>query len=56
MELKNFIKGTITAISESVTELNEELSDKIAVSPSNVQWYPETAPKNILMGKKKVEF
>lgn len=43
MELKDFIKGTVTAISESITELNEELGDKASVSPSNFKWDGDNA-------------
>lgn len=46
MELKDFIKGTIIAISESITELNEEMGDKVSVSPSNVNWIEGYAPKS----------
>ena len=38
MELKDFIKGTITAIIESVSELNNELADKgVIIAPRNAQ-------------------
>lgn len=38
MELKDFIKGTITAITEAVSELNNELSDKgVVVSPGSAR-------------------
>ncbi len=36
MELKEFIKGTITAIAESVEELNLDLKDQVEVNPKGV--------------------
>lgn len=39
MELKDFIKGTITAIAESVKELNEELSTVgVVVNPRSAMF------------------
>lgn len=37
MELKEFIKATITTIAEAIEELNDELSDKVVVNPHNAR-------------------
>lgn len=36
MELKEFIKATITTIAESIEELNDEIGDKVMVNPKNI--------------------
>lgn len=48
MELKEFIKATITSIAESVSELNVELNGKVIINPNlsdstdtiNINAYP----------------
>lgn len=47
MELKDFIKGTITAITESVQELNNELSDSGVVVNPNWARFEENISKMI---------
>jgi hypothetical protein len=48
MELKEFIKGTITAISQSIEELNKEHGDKIVVNPGSLTIHSESSNKEIL--------
>ena len=42
MELKEFIKATITAIAESVEELNNEIADKVVVNPKHIGFLDES--------------
>lgn len=48
MELKDFIKGTITAISQSICELNIEFSDKIVVNPGTIEIHNHSSDRELL--------
>lgn len=49
MELKEFIKATITAIAESVEELNNELKEKAIVNPKEVRMLNDSSQTDRLL-------
>jgi hypothetical protein len=55
MELKEFIKATITSISESIEDLNTELNGKVVVNPGTVEIHSQSSDREILSTVKTVD-
>lgn len=55
MELKEFIKATITSIGESIGELNKEFNGKIIANPDNMYIHHESSGKEILTTNRDID-